>query len=207
MKNSVFPSPITGQKSSQSWYSLWYSHLACTNWGSGVWEKETTNKPTRPPTPQPPISHPTMPVIRHMTRPITPPNQPSPCRTILWQTWAGKTQMTQCKESDTRQSENPMCLKTFQFALINWNQVSLIIFFMLYRIILHFTIWHCPSSAQSEKKHKSYFIFILLPFRFQFYLIKYHLTMKQNLKIFIDSKCMRKNTTTNTRIMYISISQ
>ena len=99
-------------------------------------------------------------------------------------------------------------LTAFQALCIDFTKQWLtIIFFMLYRIILHFTIWHCPSSAQSEKKHKSYFIFILLPFRFQFYLIKYHLTMKQNLKIFIDSKCMRKNTTTNTRIMYISISQ
>ena len=80
------------------------------------------------------------------------------------------------------------------FSLHSLTEIKflLLFFFMLYRIILHFRIWHCPSSAQSEKKHKSYFIFILLPFRFQFYLIKYHLTMKQNLKIFIDSKCMRK---------------
>ena len=113
------------------------------------------------------------------------------------------------------------------FSLHSLTEIKILLFFMLYRMILHFRIWHCQSSAQSEKKHQSYFIsfyylFIFYNFnsskqlnnpinknqQFQFYFIRYHLTMKQKLKnLYRFQMHEEKNTVINTIIMYITISQ
>ena len=118
-------------------------------------------------------------------------------------------------------------LTAFQALCIDFTKQWLTIIFLCYTVLYYILQYDIVHPQHNQKRNTNLILFsFYYPFifytsnpskqlnnpinknqQFQFYLIKYHLTMKQNLKIFIDSKCMRKNTTTNTRIMYISISQ
>ena len=69
---------------------------------------------------------------------------------------------------------------------------------LFYFIYFHFYNFNSSKQLNNPKNKNQ---------QFQFYFIKFHLTMEQNLKIFIAFKCMRTNTVINTIIMYISISQ